>query len=221
MAGLVAAALLPLIPACSGRAALNEALKLTPSQIEKAKTRAKSAIRSGADPYSVYGGMMRDVNARISADVILREAAACWPQQELAFQIAQNGDETDAGLQRAADEAVRRLERELKFMATVEIPIGRDPADITFAMRTQQGGVEYPPISVSTPFHLRDYTSALDPSTPPAGLWAYDMWFPIAGSPGYPPIDSSVSSICLVVKHGESEAEAWFTLPRPGMRTGP
>jgi hypothetical protein len=220
MAGLAAVGLLPLIPACSSRAQINPGLQLSSSQIEKAKTRAKSLIRSGADPYSAYGSLMHEVNVRVSAEVILRKAAACWPQQELAFQIAQQEDDTDAGLQRAADEAVRRLGRELKFMATVEMPVGSDPAGITFAMRTHPGNTEYPPISVSTPFHLRDYTSALDPTAPPASLWAYDIWFPIAGSPGYPAIDESVRSVCLVVKQGESQAEAWFDLPRATMTSG-
>ena len=71
---MVVVGLLPLLPACSSRASLHDSLKLTPSQIEKAKTRARSVIRTKGDPYAVYGGLMRDVNVRVSADVILRQS---------------------------------------------------------------------------------------------------------------------------------------------------
>jgi hypothetical protein len=184
-----------------------------PQQVEKAKERAKALIQAGADPSQVYTRLTQEASLRVSPGVILRKAAACWPQQELAFEIAQQGDDSDEGMKRAAEGALKRLERELKFVAFVEMPTGRDPVTITFAMRTGREGVEYPPTAVSAPVHLRDVVSRLDPNAPPVALWSYDVWFLMTGSPGFPAIDEHVASLCLVVKDGGSEAECWFDLP--------
>jgi len=210
---LGAVCLIPLVAGCGSQAALHPALQLGPEQVEKAEERAKGLIQTGADPSHIFSRLTRDANVRVSGSVVLRKAAACWPQQELTFEIAQQGDDSNAGMERAAGQALKRLRREIKFVAFVEMPIGRDPATITFAMRTSRDTVEYPPTAVSPPVHLRDLRSALDPDAPPAALWSYEIWFPIAGGPGYPPIDESVASLCLVVRDSESAAECWFDLP--------
>lgn len=170
--------------------------------------------KSGADPYRAYGGLFRDVNTRLSADVIIRQAAACWPQSEIAFEIAQQRDPSESAVKRAVDRALKRVERQLKFVVILQISKSRDPASITFAMQGP-GGTEYPPVAVAAPIYLRDVLSGLDPNMPPAAMYSYDVYFPIAGSPGYPPIDTSVSRLGLVVRDGESEATEWFNLPRP------
>ncbi len=210
---LGAVCLIPLVAGCGSQAALHPALQLGPEQVDKAEERAKGLIQAGADPSHMLTRLTEDVNVRVSGSVVLRKAAACWPPQELAFEIAQQGDDSDAGLQRAAEAALKRLTRELKFVAFVEMATSRDPATITFAMRTSRDATEYPPIVVPLPVHLSDTRSGLDPTAPPAALWSYEIWFPISGSPGYPPIDESVTSLCLVVKDGESAAECWFNMP--------
>ncbi len=186
--------------------------------MDRAKLRAKRLIQAGSDPQKILDRLMQDVNVAISADVIVRKAAACWPEEELTYEIAQKGDTSDKGLQQAADEAMKRLEREMKFIVTVELPMGRDPTEISFGMCTNRGDVEYPPISVAQPVHLRDYLSALDPNMPPGSLWSYEIWFPISGSPGYPPVEVGVHSLCLLVKDGNASAEAWFKIPRASSR---
>ncbi len=203
---------------CSSRAQINPGLQVTPYQMDRAKERAKRVIRAGADPNRIINSLMKDVNVSISANVVVTKAAACWPQDELAYEIALKGDDSDQGLQRAADEAMKKLERQMRFIVNVQLPLGRDPSEISFALSTGQRNVEYPPVSVAQPVHLRDYMSALDPNTPPSSLWSYDVWFPIAGSPGYPPIGVGTQSLCLLVKDGDATAEAWFRIPQASLR---
>jgi hypothetical protein len=181
-----------------------------------AKERGKRLIQEGADPYKVYGSPREEVNTRISPDLIFRQAIACWPKNEVAFEVARQGDASERAVRHAAVEAQRRTERELKFLVILQMPQFRDPAEIQFVMRSNRGN-EYPPLAVETPTKLRDILVGLDPNMPPSALYRYEVHFPLTGSPGYPPIDTTVSSVGVVVRDGGSEGEQWFSLPHRPM----
>lgn len=204
--------LLSLLSGCGNQVELNPALVAQPEDIDRGTAVGKSLIANGADPYQAFAAQMQDVNVRVSADVIIRQAAACWPRSEIAFEIAKQGDASDAGVQKALSEALQYLQGEIRFVVVLQLPDSRDPASIDFEMRALN--TKYPPIAVEKPIFVREVSSALDPDMPPSSLWSYNVSFPISGSPGYPPIDVSVSSLTVAVKDGESEAEICFSLPQ-------
>jgi len=213
------AALLPLLVAgCASNVNMNPALKVEPKDMEAAKQRGVGLLNAGADPYSVYSWTTKSVNVRVSGDVVLQDAALCLPKDEIAFAIAKSGDKSEAGVNRAAEEAAQRASNEVKFSVVLQVAKAKDPTSVQFEMRTNTGQ-SYPPLAVEAPTFIRDIVSALDPTAPPGALYGYDVRFPARGSPGYPPIDISVSSVTLVVKDGQSEGSADFyltTTPRRG-----
>jgi hypothetical protein len=215
--GVAAASILSLILAaggCSSRETLHPALQVSDQDMTRAVNRGKSTIASGGDPADVFKWRLMDVNVRISADVILRSAGCCWPQDEVCYQVALGGDRSDAGVRRAVNKALRTIERELRCVATVQVPKDRDPASVDFALRTNLG-VEYPPVAVETPQWVRDISPTFDKSAPPAALYYYVVRFPIEGGPGVPPVGPNVRSLSLLVRDGEAEGSATFDLPRP------
>jgi hypothetical protein len=199
---------------CGKQSDIHPALRVEGQDLERAKQRGRSLARSGADPYTAYAMGLQDVNLRASAHVILRSAGCCWPRDEVAFEIARRGDSSDAGVTRAARDALRTAERELKFVLIVQMPKDRDPASIEFALQTG-GGQEYPPVVVEEPYYLRDAESYHDADAPLSGVYYYVVRFPVRGGPGIPPIGPQVRTLYLVLRDGELEASVAFTMPRP------
>ncbi len=202
-----------MLAGCSGESSINPVFRPDDTQIQRAITSGKNAILGGVDPNSLLTSQMIDVNLRVSSEVILRSAGCCWPTQEVAYQIASAGDSTDAGIRKAVNAAKRVIEREMKCVATIQLPMNRDPGSITFALRTNTA-VEYPPIAVEKPVFVREVTSIYDPSAPAGALYLYVVRFPVRGGPGVPPVGPNVSSLNFVVKDGESEAQVNFPIPK-------
>jgi len=202
---------------CSNREVLHPAFRLEEKDYERAVERGRSLVSCGDDPYRAYSRAGQDVSLRVSPDVVVRQAACCWPKDEIAFAIAKQGDASDVGVARAAKQARKRVQREVKFSVVLQMPKARDPATISFQMRSSVGQV-YPPIAVETPVYLRDVSSALDPDMPAAALYSFDVHFPIRGSPGYPPIGPEVSYLQLIVEDGDSQATVDFPMPQPQYR---
>ena len=188
---------------CSSREAIHPGLRVDQQEFDRAVERGRSLVASGADPYQAYGGCTQSVNQRLSGNVILREVSCGWPAQEIAFAIAKQGKSDDTAVQMTAREARRRAEKEIKFSAILQLPKDYDVSRLSFSMRSSLGQI-YPPIAVEQPIYLRDVSSALDPSMPPSALYAFEVRFPIQGSPGYPAIGPEVTSLQLVVQEGES-----------------
>jgi hypothetical protein len=205
-------ALLPMVSGCGNQVELNPALVPQQEDIDQGTAAGKALIAAGADPYQAFSRLMQDINIRVSADVVIRQAAVCWPRAEIAFEIAEQGDASDTGIQKAVTEALFRLRSELRFVVVVQIPDARDPASVGFEMRALS--TSYPPVAVEKPVLIRAVSSALDPDMPPSSLWSYDVSFPISGSPGYPPIDTNTTFVTLVVKDGEAEGDITVTFPQ-------
>jgi hypothetical protein len=196
---------------CSSNVTLNSAFRIEPKDVDKATERGVSLLKSGGDPYSVYKWSTKSVNERVSQQIIVQDAALCLPKDEIAFAIVKQGDPSDSAVKRAVSQAVKRASNEVKFSVVLQITTGRDPKTVEFEMRTNTGGV-YPPLAVEEPVMLRTVSSVLDPTAPPSALWGYDVHFPLRGSPGYPPIDTSVNTLYLVVRDGQSESRIPFDL---------
>lgn len=207
----VAASLAVLLSGCSAKERYHSALVVLDEDISRGTSRGKSLIAGGANPSDAYASRIEDVNLRVSSDVVLRSAGLGLPADEVAYQIALGGDDSDAGIRRAVTNALKTMERELKTIAVVQVAKSRDPASIEFALRTNIG-TDYPPIAVETPTFLRDVTAAYDPTAPPAVLYSYVIHFPARGGPGVPAIGPTVSSLSLVVRDGEYEGKATFPL---------
>lgn len=217
LVGVLSASVLCLVLSaggCSSRKALHPALQVSDQDMTRAVNQGKSTISSGGDPEDVFKWRLVDVNVRISSDVILRSAGCCWPRDEICYQVALGGDRSDAGVRRAVNAALKTIERELRCVATVQVPKDKDPANVDFALRTNLG-VEYPPIAVQTPQWVRDISPTFDKSAPPAALYYYVVRFPIEGGPGVPPVGPNVRSLSLTVRDGEAEGSATFDLPKP------
>ena len=217
MAAIGMACLSILAAGCSSESRINPVFRLDDTQIQRAITSGKNAVLGGVDPNNLLTSQMIDVNLRVSADVVLRSAGCCWPTQEVAYEIAMAGDSTDAGVRRAVSAAMRAIEREMKCVATVQLPMDKDPGSITFALRTNTG-VEYPPIAVEKPVFIREVTSIYDPTAPAGALYLYVVRFPVRGGPGVPPVGPNVTSLNFVVKDGEAEAQVNFPIPQPPSR---
>lgn len=210
---LVLGSLCVLGAGCSSRQQVHPALLVENEDIDRAIRRGKTIISTGDDPYNAFGPM-QDVNVSVSADVIIRGAVMCWPREEIAFQVAQAGDTSDRGINQAVDQALRKIEREIRFFATLQIPKTKDLSTLQFALRAD-GRSEYPALVVEQPMYDRDVSSPFDPGAAPSALYLFTMHFPIRGGPGVPPIGPNVRSLDLVVKDGESEGTVQFELPRP------
>jgi hypothetical protein len=191
---------------------LHPALRLEQQDYERAVERGKNLVLCGDNPYKAYSST-KSVAVRVTPGVMIREATCCWPGDEIAFAIAKQGEGSEAAIARAAQQARKRVGREIKFWVAVQLPKARDPRELTFLMRTNMGQ-SYPPIAVETPVYLRDIASALDPDLAASALYAFDLHFPIRGSPGYPAIGPEVTSLQLVVQDGDAEATVEFALPR-------
>ena len=215
LAAALAVAVLSLA-GCSSREQLNPALRLENEQYERAVERGRSLLAAGADPYQAYT-CAHQANQWVTSDVIVQDAVCCWPADEVAFAIVQQGDSSPTAVERAARQARSQVEREIKFSVVLQIPKSMDPSNVGFQMRSSAGST-YPPTAVDTPVYLRDVTTALDPSLGPAALYGYDVHFPIQGSPGYPAIGTGVSSLSLIIKVGDKEVSVPFTIPRKPYR---
>jgi hypothetical protein len=204
-----------LSPGCSSQDALNPALRLEQEDYQRAVERGRSLV--GGDPYKAFRFSLQQP-LRVTPQVTIREAACCWPQDEIAFAIAKQNDRSDEAVNRAARNARRQAEREVGFSLVLQIQRGYDPSSVRFLMRTSSGQ-SYPPLSVDAPVYLRDVATALDaPDTLPSALYGYDMHFPIQGSPGFPPIGPEVSSLSLVVQDEQLEAAVTFPMPAKAPR---
>lgn len=198
---------------CGGRRELHPALRVDGEELELAIQRGRGMVNAGVDAGEARRQALEPANVRVSADVIIRSVGCCWPVKEIAYQIAERGDASEGGIRQAVRQALKSVERELKFLVEVQIPESRDPASIGFALRTNMG-VEYPPVAVEAPAFLREVVSPFDPSTPPGAMYYYVVRFPIRGGPGIPGVGPEVSSLSLVVKDGESEGAVTFSLYR-------
>jgi hypothetical protein len=201
---------------CSSNVNLNSAFVLEPQDVDKATERGISLLNQGTDPYSVYSWSTKNVNERVSSDVVVEYAALCFPKDEISFAIANQKDPADGAVKRAVNEALKRTRTEVKFSVVLEVADTRDPKSLkdkdTFEMLTNTGTEPYPPLYVEAPVFIRKVSDALDPTAPPSSLYGYDVHFPLRGSPGYPPIDTSVTTLYLVVKDGQSESRIPFDL---------
>lgn len=197
---------------CANSEAIHPGLRLEDEDFDKAVERGRSIVSCGDDPYKAYSFDTQQVNLRVTQDVIVREAACCWPADEIAFRIAKQADGDTTAVDRIAKQTRREVERDLKFSVLIQIPKSRDPSTLKFAMRSS-AGMEYPPIAVEQPVYVRDISTALDPNMPASALYGYDVHFPIQGSPGYAPISPQISTLTLVVRDGNAEASVSFNMP--------
>ncbi len=196
---------------CSNSETVHPALRLEEEDYTKAVKKASGLVASKSDPTRAYVGGMQQVNLRVSQDVIIREAAVCWPAEELAYLIVKNAAD-DSAVARVARQARRTVETDLKIEVVMQLPKSQDPSSLKFALKTSLGE-EYPPLAVEPPTFIRDVASALDPSMPASAMYTYDVHFPIQGSPGFPPIGPGVTSLDLVVKDGTLQATTSFVMP--------
>ncbi len=206
------AALASLTLGCSGGTPVNPALLLTdPQEIEDATKRGINMINTGADPYAVYGHTTKDVNLRLGSDIIVRSAAICLPKDELAFQVAMGGNTTEDGAKRAADAAVQQINRQVKFTVVLQIAKSHKPEDVTFELLASDPK-PYPPVTVEKPQFIQDVSSALDPDIPPMTIYGYNVSFSTTGSPGFPAIDTSVSTLTLMIESAGTSTKVSFGL---------
>jgi len=219
LAGLLLSVIVLAGGGCGERVEVHPALRVSEQDLKRAREEGERIARCRGDPYQVFRSGAQAVHLRVSSDVILREAGICWPAEEIAFRVAQINEVSAAGVQRAAREALRTSQRQIRFWAVVQVPKSRDPAELQFAMRTS-AGVEYPPLPVEAPVYLRDISSALDPGMPPSALYSCMVRFPIRGAPGYPPIGPGVSSLTLVVRDATAETTVSFPLRAPATPWG-
>lgn len=213
LAVLVAGAFAVLVAGCGKQADIHSALRIEDEDLERATRQGCTLINTGADPYDAYARDFRDVNVRLSPHVILRSAACCWPQDEVAFQVAQRGDASEEGAKQAAREAVALTERVLKFAVVLQMPKDREPGSLDFALQTS-AGQEYPALEVEAPYLIRDAKSYYDDDAPSSGMYYYIVKFPVRGGGGIPPIGPEVQTLYLIVRDGDLEATAEFMMPR-------
>jgi hypothetical protein len=197
---------------CSTRQRIHPALRVQDEDIDRGVGRGKRLIISQADCRDAFAPGIRDANVRVSPHVILRTAGCVWPADEIAFQLCQSGDTSDAGIRRAVQQALKTVEEALRITATVQIPAARDPGTIQFALRTNTG-LEYPPLAVEQPIYQRSVASPFDPTAPASAIYYYVIRFPIRGGPGVPPVGPQISILYLVVRDGDAEGTAEFRLP--------
>ena len=197
---------------CSSRSRIHPDLQVDESAVQRAIERGLMTVKSGKDPYGIFRYSTKQVNVRLSADVIVSEVTCCWPEQEIAFAVAQLGDTSDVAVRRAVGEARRRVEQEMKFWAVIQLSKSRELGSVEFLMRSNLGN-EYPPLVIETPVLLRDVTP-LGGGGGMASLLAYSVRFPLQGGPGYPPLSPAVHTLQFVVREGASEVAVDFPIPR-------
>jgi hypothetical protein len=201
-----------LLTGCSNRAALHPALRVQSKDVERATRRGQGLVDSGAAPEDAFAYRTVDVTERLSSEVIVRSAGICLPVDRLAYEIAKGGDSSERGTRRAISQASRAADRELMFVASVQLTQTFDPAGIQFRLRTN-AATEYPPIAVDMPVLLREVRPSFDPAAAMAVLYYYVVHFPVSGGPGVSPIGPEVTSLTLVISDGTSEAMVEFPLP--------
>jgi hypothetical protein len=211
LVGLLSGALLV---GCSSKSRIHPALVLTDDDITRGVSRGKSLIAQGADPSDAFQFRLVDVNQRVSADVVLRSAGLCMPQDEVAYQVAVGGDTSDAGIRKAVAKAMKDTERQLRAIAIVQVSKARDPASIGFVLESNTR-VQYPAIVVEAPAYIRDVSPGFGQNEKPAAMYFYTAFFPVRGGPGVPPVGPTVRSLSLAVKDGDSEGYTEFALQTP------
>lgn len=197
---------------CGRRQHLHPAFEVDQEAIKKATIRGKQLMRERRDPLEAFTRCTNGNSIRVSTDVVVRQAACCYPAFEICYEIARSGDSSDLGIQRLLKETLPRVGRELRFFVYIQVPESRDPTNVQFALRTDRRQ-EYPPAVVFTPALVRRVTSGLDPNMPPSALYCYQVVFLLRGAPGYTPIGPLTRSLYLVVQDGPSEAQIEFPLP--------
>jgi hypothetical protein len=165
----------------------------------------------------VFRHSTRQVNIRLTGDTVVREVACCWPEDEVACAVGQLENTSRAAVDRAAQEARRRAERELRFWVVMELAESHDPSSVKFVLKTQSRQ-EYPPLIVETPVRLRELPSGYGGAHGPAVQLGYSVRFPTQGSPGYPPIGPGVRELYLVIKDGVAETSVMFPMPEATWR---
>jgi hypothetical protein len=211
LAGLLCLALLA---GCSSKSRVHPALVLTDDDITRGISRGKSLIASGADPYDAFQFRLVDVNQRVSADVVLRSAGLCMPQDEVAYEVAAGGDTSDAGIRKAVAKATKNTERQLRAIAIVQVTKSHDPASVGFVLESNTR-VKYPAILIEAPAYIRDVSPGFGANEQPAAMYFYTAFFPVRGGPGVPPVGPTVRSLSLAVKDGDFEGYTDFALKTP------
>jgi hypothetical protein len=209
LAGLAAIA-----SGCTGSGIVHPAFEVDQKTVDEAIKLGVEFRDAKADPYKLFNHSTESVNVRLSADLVFLQATCCWPLDEIAFVVAQEGETSKVRLQRTVNEARKRAERELRFLALIQLSKARDPGTVTFALRTNTGQ-EYQPLVVEPPVLLQEVPAIHARDEAPAEQLAYAVRFPVRGTPGYPPIDPSVRTLTFVVREGGSEGTASFALPAP------
>jgi hypothetical protein len=208
---LAALASLALGPGCGGGVQVNPALLITdPQEIENATKRGITLIGTKSDPYSVYNHTTKDVNQWVGSDIIVRTAAICLPDDELAFQVAMGGDTSEEGAKRIADAAIPQINRQVKFTVVLQITKSHKPEDVTFELLGNDPK-PYPPVAVEPPQFVQDIPS-LDPDKPTMAVYGYNVYFSTTGSPGFPALDASVAKLNLLIESGGTSVKVPFSL---------
>jgi hypothetical protein len=208
-------AALVLLPAglgCATAPKLNPALEITdPKAIEEATQRGIRVIQNGGDPYSLFNRTTKEVNLRLGTDVIVRTAGICLAKDELAFEVAMAGDPSPEGAERVADAALPQINRQVRFTVVLQLAKSHSPEDVTFELQTQQPK-PYPALAVEPPQFMKEISSALDPAAPVSAVYGYNVFFGTTGSPGYPALDTGVTSLNLVISAGGASTQVPFSL---------
>ena len=206
--------LLGILAGCAGSKQVHPALRPEGEDLERAVKRGERMAKSGADPYTAIAQRPVEANQRLSSGVVLWSASICWPAQQMAFQIAQSGATNDAEVRRAERDALKLIERELRFTATVQMPASRDPADIQFALQSSTG-VEYPPVAVETPIPVRDVASVWGSDAGASRLYMYVVRFPIRDGCGTDDLGEIDQDHFVGRANGEKAALAIEKVPEP------
>jgi hypothetical protein len=209
---LLAIAVCQLAAGCASRQKLHPRLLLEDEQIDRSVRRGKTLVSTWNDPLNAFTRGVSEANVRVSADVIVRGAQICWPEEEIAYQIAVGGDKSDKAVHIAVEEALKRVERQIRFFATLQLPKTKDPSTLEFFLRTS-ARKEYPALIVEEPVFERSVVSPYDASAPVSGIYYFTVHFPVRGGPGIPPIGPTVRYLDLVVRDGSSEGSVRFELP--------
>jgi hypothetical protein len=209
---VLAVAMCHLASGCASRQKLHPRLLLEDEEIDRGVRRGKTLVSTWDDPLNAFTRGVSEANVRVSADVIIRGAQICWPEEEIAYQIALGGDKSDKAVHIAIEEALKRAERQIRFFVTLQLPQTRDPSTLEFFLRTS-ARKEYPALIVEKPVFERTVVSPYDASAAVSGIYHFTVHFPVRGGPGIPPIGPTVRYLDLVVRDSSSEASVRFELP--------
>ncbi len=177
--------------------------------IDQAVQRGKSYR---GNPYAVYSANhQQDPNFRVSPNVIVHHAILCMPSDEVAFAVASLPATTsDDAISQKVDAAIDDINRQVKFVVDLQLTQNADPNAISFEMLTNAVTHPYPPVLAVKPQLLNNLPGSPEGDVAAGSLYRYVIYFETIGSPGYPALDFSVSSLDLVVKDGNQQAPVHF-----------